>query len=252
MENRQQIAAGNWKMNKTFEEGIALVKEIIEKSNNERTLVILAVPFTHLNGIADLVAPIPNIKLAAQNCHEKESGAFTGEISANMLLSVGADYVILGHSERREHFKESNEVLAKKVEHAISKGLIPIFCCGESLRIRKAKIHVDFVSNQLNEGLFHLNPEAFSKVIIAYEPIWAIGTGETATPEQAQNMHKEIRALIEKKYGHDLAQNIPILYGGSVKPDSAKDLFHQPDVDGGLVGGASLNADDFVAILNSF
>ena len=135
------------------------------------------------------------MKLAGQNCHDKDSGAYTGEISADMLLSVGAEYVILGHSERREHFKESNEVLSKKVEHAIAKGLLPIFCCGESLRIRKAKIHGDFVANQLNEGLFHLSPEAFSKVVIAYEPIWAIGTGETATPEQAQEMHKEIQGF---------------------------------------------------------
>ncbi len=252
MENRQQIAAGNWKMNKTYDEGIDLVNELIEKTNEENTLAILGVPFIHLKGVADLVANVPNIKLAAQNCHEKENGAYTGEISASMILSVGAEYVILGHSERREYYKESNEVLSKKVDHVLSKGLIPIFCCGESLRIRKAKIHVDFVSNQLNEGLFHLTKEAFSKVVIAYEPIWAIGTGETATPEQTQNMHKSIRGLIEKKYGNDIAQKTPILYGGSVKPDNAKDLFSQPDVDGGLVGGASLNAEDFVAIINSF
>ncbi len=259
MENRLQIAAGNWKMNKTYSEGIELVKELIERTKEGRAMVILGVPFIHLKGVADLIASADStggqtssIKLAAQNCHYEEKGAFTGEISVDMLLSVGTEYVILGHSERREHFKESNEILSKKVEHAISKGIAPIFCCGESLRIRKAKIHVDFVSNQLNEGLFHLSKEAFSKVVIAYEPIWAIGTGETATPEQAQSMHKEIRTLIERKYGKDVAQNTSILYGGSVKPDNAKDLFSQPDVDGGLVGGASLNADDFVAIINSF
>ena len=252
MENRQQIAAGNWKMNKTYDEGISFVNELLEKTNEENVLIVLGVPFVHLKGIADSVANTANIKLAAQNSHEKESGAYTGETSAEMLLSVGAEYVILGHSERREHYKESNEVLSKKVEHAISKGLIPIFCCGESLRIRKAKIHVDFVSNQLNEGLFHLNSEAFSKVVIAYEPIWAIGTGETATPEQAQDMHKAIRDLVGKKYGNDIAQNTSILYGGSVKPDNAKDIFSQPDVDGGLVGGASLKVDDFVQIVNSF
>ncbi len=252
MENRQQIAAGNWKMNKTYDEGISFVNELLEKTNEENVLIVLGVPFVHLKGIADSVANTANIKLAAQNSHEKESGAYTGEISADMLLSVGAEYVILGHSERREHYKESNEVLCKKVEHSISKGLIPIFCCGESLRIRKAKIHVDFVSNQLNEGLFHLSKEAFANVVIAYEPIWAIGTGETATPEQAQDMHKAIRNLIEKKYGNDTAQNTSILYGGSVKPDNAKDIFSQPDVDGGLIGGASLNVDDFVQIINSF
>lgn len=252
MENRQQIAAGNWKMNKTYDEGISFVNELLEKTNEENVLIVLGVPFVHLKGIADSVTNTANIKLAAQNSHEKESGAYTGEISADMLLSVGAEYVILGHSERREHYKESNEVLCKKVEHAISKGLIPIFCCGESLRIRKAKIHVDFVSNQLNEGLFHLSKEAFANVVIAYEPIWAIGTGETATPEQAQDMHKAIRNLIEKKYGNDTAQNTSILYGGSVKPDNAKDIFSQPDVDGGLIGGASLNVDDFVQIINSF
>lgn len=252
MENRQQIAAGNWKMNKTYSEGISLVEEIIEKTRDGKILVILGVPFIHLNGVADLVANVPYIKLAAQNCHEKANGAFTGETSAEMALSAGAEYVILGHSERREHYKESNEVLSKKVAHAISKGLKPIFCCGESLRIRKAKIHVGFVANQLNEGLFHLSKEDFSKVVIAYEPIWAIGTGETATPEQAQAMHKEIRNLIEKKYGNETAENIPILYGGSVKPDNAKELFSQPDVDGGLVGGASLNADDFVKIVENF
>lgn len=252
MEKRQQIAAGNWKMNKNFDEGINLVNDLIAKERSENTLVILGTPFIHLKSIADLTADIPNIKLAGQNCHQKESGAFTGETSAEMLLSVGAEYVILGHSERREHFKESNEVLLKKVDHAISKGLKPIFCCGESLRIRKAKIHVDFVSNQLSEGLFHLDANSFKKVVIAYEPIWAIGTGETASPEQAQDMHKAIRSLIEKKYGNDIAQNISILYGGSVKPENANDIFGQPDVDGGLVGGASLNADDFGVIINSF
>lgn len=252
MENRKLIAAGNWKMNKTFEEGIALAKEIVEKTNEGKAQIILGVSFIHLKSIADMITGVPHIQLAAQNCHEKASGAYTGEISAEMLLSVGANYVIIGHSERREHYNESNEVLSKKVEHAISAGLIPIFCCGESLRIRKAKIHVDFVSNQLNEGLFHLSKDAFSKVVIAYEPIWAIGTGETATPEQAQTMHQEIRKLIAKKYGNDIAQKTSILYGGSVKPDNARELFSQPDVDGGLVGGASLNVNDFLAIVNSF
>jgi triosephosphate isomerase len=169
-----------------------------------------------------------------------------------MLLSVGVEFVILGHSERRQFFNESNELLAQKVDTVLTKGLLPIFCCGEPLEIREAKTHVDYVKKQLEEGLFHLDAASFSNVVIAYEPIWAIGTGVTASKEQAQDMHREIRTLISNRYDDEIAQRISILYGGSVKPDNASELFAQPDVDGGLVGGASLKADDFTAIINSF
>jgi len=252
MSKRKRIAAGNWKMNKTFDEGIALVEALVKNPLASDCLVILGVPFIHLKGVAEIISDFPNIKVAAQNCHQEEKGAFTGEISADMLLSVGTDYVILGHSERRAYFHESNELLALKVDRVLSKGLLPIFCCGEALRIREAGTHVAFVKKQLEEGLFHLSKEDIAKVVIAYEPIWAIGTGVTASKEQAQEMHREIRTLIANQYGDEIAQGISILYGGSVKPSNAKELFNQPDVDGGLVGGASLKADDFSAIINAF
>jgi triosephosphate isomerase len=194
----------------------------------------------------------PDIKIAAQNCFYKNSGAYTGEISPEMLADLGIDYVILGHSERREYFHETNEELAQKTDAALENGLSVIFCCGEPLSIRKEGTQNAYVSKQLEEGLFHLDKEQLKNIVIAYEPIWAIGTGETASPEQAQEMHAHIRSLLQDKYGKQASENISILYGGSVKPDNAKEIFGQKDVDGGLVGGASLKADMFGEIICSF
>jgi triosephosphate isomerase len=214
--------------------------------------VVLATPFIHLNSIGNVIKGIFNLKLGAQNCHQEESGAYTGEISAGMLKSLSVEYVIIGHSERREYFAESDELLAKKINAVLAKGLIPIFCCGEKLEVREANQHLELVENQIKNALFHLSPAAFEKVVIAYEPVWAIGTGKTASPEQAQEMHLYIRNLLAKQYGDELAQATTILYGGSVNAANAKEIFQKPDVDGGLVGGASLKAEDFVTIVNSF
>lgn len=249
---RKNIAAGNWKMNKTYEEGRDLAKDIVNKIQPSETIVILGAPFTHLKSVSTIIKDVSNVKMAAQNCSEHESGAYTGDISIDMLKSVDTDYVILGHSERREYYGETDALISKKVAAVINKGLLPIYCCGEKLEVREAKKHEALVGNQIKEGLFQLSPEDFQKVVIAYEPVWAIGTGVTASPAQAQEMHKFIRSLVAKKYGDDIANGCSILYGGSVKPANAKELFGQPDVDGGLVGGASLKADDFVAIINSF
>ena len=239
---RKLVVAGNWKMNTNLREGKALAKAISKKLNQSEVQVILAPPFVALEAINQIIKPIKNLNLAAQNCHEAEKGAYTGEISINMLKSVGAKYVILGHSERRGYFGETDKLLAKKVNQVLANKVRPIFCCGESLEIRKTKKHKSFVSAQIRKGLFHLEEKEFSKVIIAYEPIWAIGTGVTATPEEAQAMHAHIRKLIAKKYGDRIAGKTTLLYGGSVKPTNAKELFSQNDVDGGLVGGASLSA----------
>lgn len=249
---RQQIAAGNWKMNKDYKEGRQLAKAIAEGIGQSENLAILGVPATHIKAVSGIVKKVRNLEVAAQNCHQEESGAYTGEISVSMIKSVGAKYVILGHSERREYFNESHELLAAKVNTVLGKRLIPIFCCGEPLAIRETGTHVAHVKKQLEESLFHLKAKAFSKIIIAYEPIWAIGTGVTASPAQAQEMHKAIRALLADKYGETIAEGTTILYGGSVKPANAKELFGQPDVDGGLVGGASLKAADFLQIIESF
>ncbi|MEM6318108.1 MAG: triose-phosphate isomerase [Bacteroidota bacterium] len=250
--SRQNIAAGNWKMNKTFSEGRALATEIAEGMTSSDNLVVLGVPAIHLKAVSNIAKRTKGLEVAAQNCHQAESGAYTGEISVDMIKSVGAKYVILGHSERREYFNESNELLAAKVDAVLGKRLIPIFCCGEPLSIREAGTHVEYVEKQLKEGLFHLKTRGFSKVVIAYEPIWAIGTGVTASPAQAQEMHKAIRQLIAKRYSEKVADETSILYGGSVKPANAKELFGQPDVDGGLVGGASLKSADFLQIIGSF
>lgn len=250
---RQLIAAGNWKMNKTYSEGRALAKAIADNLENTQTVkVILGVPATSLKSVSNITKKVANLEVAAQNCHQEISGAYTGELSVPMIKAVGAKYVILGHSERREYFHEQNALLAAKVNTVLKHRLIPIFCCGEPLSIREAGTHVEYVEKQLKEGLFHLKTSQFKKVIIAYEPIWAIGTGVTASPEQAQEMHKAIRALIANRYKVAVADDTSILYGGSVKPNNAKALFSQPDVDGGLVGGASLKPNDFLEIINSF
>lgn len=252
MKKRQRIVAGNWKMNKNYEEGRDLAKDIVECLQPSDVIVVLATPFIHLNSISNIIKGVSNLKLGAQNCHQEESGAYTGEVSASMLKSVGVDYVIIGHSERREYFNESDALLAKKVDTVLGKNMIPIFCCGEKLEVREANQHLQLVENQVKNALFHLSPEDFEKVVIAYEPVWAIGTGKTASPEQAQGMHLHIRNVLAKQYGDELAQATTILYGGSVNAANAKELFQQPDVDGGLVGGASLKAEDFVTIVNSF
>jgi triosephosphate isomerase len=248
---RKLIVAGNWKMNKSLQEGIELAKAVNEKVNGQKAIVILCTPFIHLTEVKKVINK-STLFLGAQNCSSKQAGAYTGEISASMIKSTGADYVIIGHSERRAYFKETDSTLNKKVRLALENDLIPIYCCGEVLPEREAGRHLDVVSRQINEGLFSLSTKEFSKVIIAYEPVWAIGTGVNATPEQAQEMHAYIRSLIAGKYGKEVAEDTTIQYGGSCKPSNARELFANPDVDGGLIGGASLEAEDFMAIINSF
>lgn len=252
---RKNIVAGNWKMNMTLEEGQTLTSEIVNMFKDENisnAIAIINPPFPHIYPVSKLIGGANGVFLGAQNCSDKESGAYTGEVSASILASFGVQYVILGHSERREYFKESNELLAAKVKEALAKGLTPIFCCGESLEIRESGKHEESVKAQLTESLFGLSKEDFSKLVIAYEPIWAIGTGKTASAEQAQDMHAALRNHISSKYGAEVATNTSILYGGSCKPSNAEELFSKPDVDGGLIGGASLNSRDFVDILKSF
>jgi triosephosphate isomerase len=249
---RQQIVAGNWKMNLNFQEGRDLATDIIRSIGPSEVLTILCPPFIHLNHLSALTNGISNLEIGAQNCHAEKSGAYTGEVSAGMIKSTGASFIIIGHSERREYFAETDAILAKKVITVLENGLRPIFCCGEKLETREAGEHEALVQTQIEEGLFHLDSEAFSKVVIAYEPVWAIGTGKTATSAQAQEMHRFIRSLIAQKYGTPVAESTTILYGGSCKPDNAAELFSQPDVDGGLIGGASLKAADFIAIVQAF
>ncbi len=240
-------------MNKTLGEGLQLVEEITKELNTQTqsdVLKIIAPSFIHLASLADKLK-LNGFEIAAQNCHHISKGAYTGEVSAEMVASTGAKYVIIGHSERRMYFGESNDLLAQKVNSALSNNLTPVFCIGENLTERNANKHLEAVTKQLKEGLFHLSPTDFGKLIIAYEPVWAIGTGVTATVHQAQGMHNHIRSEINKKYGKDISSTIPILYGGSCNPKNAKELFACIDVDGGLIGGASLNAPDFVAIVNS-
>jgi len=248
---RQKIVAGNWKMNLDINRGKILLSEILDSDINKDTLTIIAPPAIHLNSFSQMLSHT-NIALAAQNCHQYDSGAYTGEISAGMLKSVGVDYVILGHSERREYFMEDSLSLSFKVINVIKHGLRPIYCCGETLTQRQEGEHFRTISNQIEHGLFQLNEMELLNCIIAYEPVWAIGTGETASPQQAQEIHSFIRKTIAKQYGDMVADNISILYGGSVKPANAKELFTCPDIDGGLIGGAALNAESFAAIGNSF
>lgn len=249
--SRKKIAAGNWKMNNEYEVGLELAQNLSDNSVASDALMILATSYIHLKAVADIIEGKPHIKLAAQNCNQNVCGAYTGELSLAMLKSVGVTHVILGHSERREYYHESNGLLAEKVNAVLASGLTPIFCCGEKLEIREADKHVAFVANQIEESLFHLSAAEFGKIIIAYEPIWAIGTGVTASPQQAQEMHREIRQMIANKYNAEVADECSILYGGSVKPGNAVELFSQPDVDGGLVGGASLKAEAFNAIYDA-
>lgn len=250
---RKQIAAANWKMNLTIQQGEQLLNDIIAKPHqlSAHQQAVFAVPFPYLAMAQAKMAGKDNVFIAAQNCYTKKSGAYTGETSVEMLQSLGIQVVVLGHSERREYFNESNQMLADKVNIVLEYNCTPIFCCGEALAIREAGTQNEYVAIQLEESLFHLSAEQIQKVVIAYEPIWAIGTGKTASSEQAQEMHAHLRAVLAGKYGASVADNISILYGGSVKASNAKEIFSQPDVDGGLVGGASLIADEFVAIINS-
>ncbi len=250
--SRKKIAAGNWKMNTTLEEGLHLTRSLANEDRNEGVTTILAVPYTHLKTVRDMSLHVNDLHIAAQNCHHKSSGAYTGEISVSMLSSMSIPYCIVGHSERRAYFNETNGEIATKVNLLLEQSIKPIFCCGEPLEIREAESHVSHVAKQISESLFHLSKEEILNITIAYEPIWAIGTGVTASSQQAQDMHKEIRNLILDKYDKATADSISILYGGSVKPSNAKELFGQPDIDGGLVGGASLKAEDFIQIINSF
>jgi triosephosphate isomerase len=250
---RKNIVAGNWKMNKTLQEGVALAKELNEvlASKTPNCDVVVGTPFIHLAAVAATV-DTKKIGVAAQNCANKESGAYTGEVSPAMVKSTGAEYVILGHSERREYYNETSAILNDKVALALANGLTPIYCCGEALDIRNADKQNEFVKNQLEETIFNLSAEDFKKLVIAYEPIWAIGTGVTASTEQAQDMLKFIRSIIAEKFGQEIADNTSILYGGSCNAKNAPELFAQPDIDGGLIGGASLKAADFVAIIDAF
>jgi triosephosphate isomerase len=248
---RKKIVAGNWKMNTLLKEGMELAGAVekLEKEKTGDALVVIAPPFTHLSKVKELLG---GVKLGAQDCASEAQGAYTGEVSPAMLVSAGVEYVILGHSERRSYYHEDNALLNKKVKLALSEGLKPIYCCGEVLDERESGKLYDVVREQIEVGLGNLTAEEINRVVIAYEPVWAIGTGVVATPGQAQEMHQFIRGIIAELFGQQAAGDMTILYGGSCKPSNAKELFANPDVDGGLIGGASLKAEDFMAIVNAF
>lgn len=250
---RKNIVAGNWKMNTTLAEGVDLAKALNEalKGKTLRCDVIVGTPFTHLASVAAAV-DTTKVGVAAQNCADKEKGAFTGEVSAAMVASTGAGYVILGHSERRAYYHETAEILKTKVNVALANGLTPIFCIGEVLEEREAGTHFDVVDAQVKGSLFDLSAEEFGKLVIAYEPVWAIGTGKTASADQAQEIHAHIRKTIASKYGQEVANNCSILYGGSMNAANAKELVSKPDVDGGLIGGAALSVANFLPIIDAF
>ena len=251
---RKKIIAGNWKMNKTFEEGMGLVTEITGMVKDEyqgSAQVVIIPPFVHINAVSRMVAESASLFSGAQNCSNHESGAYTGEVSAAMIKSCGAQFVIVGHSERRQYFNEHNDWLARKVDVVIKNGLTAIYCCGETLDEREANKHFDVLKSQISEGLFHLSVEQFAQVVIAYEPVWAIGTGKTASTAQAQEVHAFIRNLVKEQFGAATAENLTIQYGGSVKADNAAELFAAPDIDGALVGGAALQSRSFVDIVKA-
>jgi triosephosphate isomerase len=250
---RKKIVAGNWKMNMDYAEGVSLFSEIVNIVRDEKKgdqIAIICAPFIHLNSLVKLGGE--TVKIGAQNCHQNESGAYTGEISAKMIKSVGCEYVIVGHSERRQYFAESDALLAEKTKIALANGLTPIFCIGETLDERNNGNFFEILKGQLENGLFNLSADDFSKVVIAYEPVWAIGTGLTATSAQAQEVHEFIRAELAGKYGEAAAEATSILYGGSCNPKNAAELFAQKDIDGGLIGGASLKSRDFADIVTTF
>ena len=248
---RKKIVAGNWKMNNNLGETQVLISELKKQNQTSEAEIMIAPTFVNLYHSFELLRN-SNIEVIAQNMHFADNGAYTGEISADMLKSVGIKTVILGHSERRAYFNETDESLAKKVDTALEYGIRVVFCFGEELEDRKSNNHFNIVESQIKNALFHLPESAWKNIVLAYEPVWAIGTGETATADQAQEMHAFIRKTISDKYGNDVAQNVSILYGGSCKPGNAKEIFSKEDVDGGLIGGAALNADDFFGIVNAF
>jgi triosephosphate isomerase len=250
---RKKIVAGNWKMNMDLSEGLKFagaIEKHFRENPSDKAQVILCPPFIHLAGVAEILKH-GKVALGAQNCASEASGAFTGEVSAYMVKSTGAEYVIIGHSERRSYYHEDDKLLSKKALLAINSGLKVIFCCGEVQNEREEGKHFLVVKRQLEEGLFSLTEEQMDKIVMAYEPVWAIGTGLTATPDQAQEMHKYIRDLVRDKYGNNCAKKLPVLYGGSCKPSNAAEIFSKPDVDGGLIGGASLKKEDFAAIVEA-
>ncbi|WP_289737397.1 triose-phosphate isomerase [Paramuribaculum intestinale] len=249
---RKKIVAGNWKMNTTLQEGVGLAKDVNEalKHAEVECDVVICVPFTHLAPVNEVIDS--KLGLGAENCADHKSGAYTGEVSASMAASTGATYVILGHSERRQYYGETAETLKEKVALALDNNLTPIFCIGEVLEQRENGSYLDVVKSQIEDALFGLSAAEFSKLVLAYEPVWAIGTGKTATDDQAQEMHAHIRSVIAGKYGKEIADNTSILYGGSCKPSNARALFAKPDVDGGLIGGASLDAESFMGIVTAF
>ena len=250
---RKNIVAGNWKMNTTLAEGVGLAKDVNEalKGVDAKCDVIICTPFTHLASVAAVIDQ-KKLGLGAENCADHIKGAYTGEVSAPMVASTGATYVILGHSERRQYYGETSEILKTKVNLALAENLTPIFCIGEVLEERENGTYFDVVTKQIQEALFDLSAEDFGKLILAYEPVWAIGTGKTATADQAEEMHAHIRQVIADKYGKEVADNCSILYGGSCKPTNAKEIFSKPDVDGGLIGGAALDAASFMGIVTAF
>lgn len=250
---RKNIVAGNWKMNTTLKEGLALAKDLDAalKGKAVNCDVVIGAPFTHLASIAATI-DTAKVGVAAENCADQDRGAYTGEVSAEMVASTGANYVILGHSERRAYYHETAETLKTKVNLALANGLTPIFCIGEVLEEREAGKHFEVVEEQIKASLFDLSTEDFGKIVLAYEPVWAIGTGKTATSDQAQEMHAFIRKVLVAKYGQEVADNCSILYGGSCNASNAKELFSKPDVDGGLIGGASLGVDKFLPIIEAF
>ncbi|EHQ29303.1 triose-phosphate isomerase [Mucilaginibacter paludis] len=252
---RKKIVAGNWKMNLDYTEGLTLFSEVINMIKDEVTgsqQAVVCSPFIHLHSLVQLGKDYNKVSVGAQNAHQAEAGAYTGEISSRMIKSVGAEYVIIGHSERRQYFGETNDLLAKKTDAVLKNQLTPIFCIGETLQERETEKHFEVIKSQLLEGVFHLDETAFAKLVIAYEPVWAIGTGVTASAEQAQEIHAFIRAEIAQKYSQQVADDITILYGGSCNPKNAAELFAKGDIDGGLIGGASLKSRDFVDILKVF
>ena len=249
---RKNIVVGNWKMNLQRKESLELVEKVISLLENYDVEVVLAPSYTYLYKINKICNDLSFVQTASQNISKNKNGAFTGEVSAEMIQSLGVKYTILGHSERREYFNESNQDLQRKVDLAISSDLDVIFCCGESLDQRDSGVHFDYIKSQIEDSLFHLTEEEFSKIVIAYEPIWAIGTGVTASSHQAEEIHAFIRSLIFDKYGENVSVNCSILYGGSCNPNNAKDLFSKENIDGGLIGGSSLDANSFIEIIKSF
>ena len=248
---RKKIVAGNWKMNNDLQETELLINDLVKETNHSGCEIMIAPSFVSLKASIDLLKD-KDIEVISQNVHQNNDGAYTGEISAKMLSSIGIKTTIIGHSERREYFSETHEILKNKVDTSIENSIKIIFCFGEELKDRKTNNHFNIISNQISESLFHLSSLDWDNIILAYEPVWAIGTGETASSDQVQEMHSFIRSFIAQKYSTELAQKISILYGGSVKPNNAKEIFSMEDVDGGLIGGASLNSKDFFSIVNSF